>query len=327
MAASHSNHLNSALILLIPLPCVYVTCRLFQCTDVPTHSLNFWDSVYKIPKIFSSTGAWGVIRFLDSLSPLATVNILFFVFVDIVFWILAVLQQSTWLIDPYWTIIPVLIAHFYRSHPHAQSSARGDICLVLVYIWASRLTHNYFRREKWQFGEKEDWRFTNYRKSMGWAWIPASFFMCYVSQQVMLVGLTLPFYAVHFFPKSSPPPLGALDLLASTLCLTGIGIAFVSDNQLHKFVERNQNLVKSGKERKKVLNTGLWRFSRHPNHFGEALWWIGLGIFSKASGGPWWTALIEDRMLNANYRAVAYRDYQRRTSLLVPLPPFTPSEM
>jgi steroid 5-alpha reductase family enzyme len=105
-------------------------------------------------------------------SPIIGVNILFFLNVDVGFWLLSLVQNSTWLIDPYWcvltalagqrpgsdvvgwlrrTLIPPLIAHFYRSHPQlAQHNPnRSLLALALVWAWALRLTHNYFRRERY----------------------------------------------------------------------------------------------------------------------------------------------------------------------------------
>lgn len=82
------------------------------------------------------------------------------------------------LIDPYWTIIPVLIAHFYHAHPTAQyDPMRARVVLALVWIWSIRLTHSYFRREEWKLGAREDWRFADMRKDYGkhWWWIS---FLC-----------------------------------------------------------------------------------------------------------------------------------------------------
>jgi steroid 5-alpha reductase family enzyme len=81
-------------------------------------------------------------------------------------------------------------------------------------------------------GWREDWRFSEYRRSMGWAWYPASFFIAYVSQHLMLVGLTAPFWAVH----RSAAALNALDLFAAIMCIAGICIAWRADNELHTFM-------------------------------------------------------------------------------------------
>ena len=82
--------------------------------------------------------------------PIGVVNVLFFLNISLGFWIVGLLQRSFWLIDPYWTLLPPLIGHFYQLHPRATSTVRSTVALVLVWVWAIRLTHSYFRREEWK---------------------------------------------------------------------------------------------------------------------------------------------------------------------------------
>ena len=260
--------------------------------------------------------------------PFACANILFFLNIDVWFWLLSILQKSTWLIDPYWTFIPLLVAHLYRAHPLAHyDPIRSKVALTLLWIWSLRLTFSYFRREKWRFGWREDWRFTEYRKSLGFFWYPASFFIAYISQHLMLMGLTLPLLAVH---NSKVPYSGVWDTFAAAICLCGIRIASVADAQLHRFMEANARRQVTIV----VLRTGVWRFSRHPNHFGEQLFWVGVGIFAINCGWPKCAmgflfnhlcdrfvtlGMIENRMLSKPRRAAAYRVYQTQVWFLFSL--------
>lgn len=119
--------------------------------------------------------------------PIALANALFFVNVDILFWVISLLQNSTWLIDLYWTVLPVMMAHYYSSHPYSQTNLwRSRIVIILTWVWSIRLTHNYFRREEWQWGAREDWRFADMRKIYPNNWWWMSFFVVYVSQQVQI---------------------------------------------------------------------------------------------------------------------------------------------
>ena len=82
-------------------------------------------------------------------------------------------QGSTWLIDPYWTLAPPLIAAFWLSHPAAAPvNLRQVISTALLLIWAARLTYSYFRRENWRVGLQEDWRYSDMRAQFG-KWWPA----------------------------------------------------------------------------------------------------------------------------------------------------------
>ncbi|KAL3692619.1 hypothetical protein R1sor_006270 [Riccia sorocarpa] len=113
---------------------------------------------------------------------------------------------------------------------------------------------------------------------------------------------------------------------------TSAGKILKADTQLHGFVTRNSLLKELGAAREPVLNHGLWYYSRHPNYFGEQLFWWGLSLFSVFLGQPWavagtvvnsavlayTTVLIERRMLADSSRAEHYKEYQKSTSVLFP---------
>eukprot|EP00884_Botryococcus_braunii_P023361 jgi/Botrbrau1/9709/Bobra.0388s0004.1 len=271
--------------------------------------------------------AWGYQR------PFLTANVLFFVNVCLLFWLLSLLQQSTWLIDPYWTILPLLIAYFFRTHPAAQyNPARSDIVMGLLWIWSIRLTHSYFRREEWQVGAREDWRYAQMRREWGRHWVWGSFLLVYLLQQVMLMGLCAPLLPVH---KSSSPWDPIWDTAALLMCASGILIAWRADNELYAFTQENVRRRRQGLAPLRLLESGLWRWSRHPNYFGEQLWWWGLACFAVGLGQPWpalgalfntlcmvgVTRLTEERMLSQPERMDLYREYQRRTSVWIPWAP------
>ncbi|CAA0816653.1 Protein of unknown function (DUF1295 [Striga hermonthica] len=274
----------------------------------------------------------------DSLSPLWSwchrhpfllANALFFLNVNFLFWAVGQLQSSHWMIDLYWTVIPVLLVHYFASHPLAECNPwRSGIVILLTWVWSARLTHSYFRREKWQWGAREDWRFSDMRRQYGGNWWWASFFAVYLSQQVFLMGICLPLYVVH----SKDGRMNIWDVIAVLICLTGVTIAYFADTQLHEFVTKNEKLKKLNKSLVPNLDRGLWRYSRHPNYFGEQLWWWGLALFAWNLDLGWCfvgalinslclayvTILVEDRMLKQEYRAEAYRTYQKTTSVWIP---------
>ncbi|KAI7740415.1 hypothetical protein M8C21_017576, partial [Ambrosia artemisiifolia] len=244
--------------------------------------------------------------------PLILANTLFFFNIDVGFWLISLLQSSNWMIDLYWTVIPVMLVHYFGSHPAAEYNWwRSTVVVVLTWVWAIRLTHNYFRREKWQWGAREDWRFTDMAQQHGQNWWWVSFFGVYLIQQVFLFGVCLPLYIVHAVNK----PLNIWDLIALVVCVCGIVYAYYADTQLHAFVSKNEKLKEEGKAMVPNLDEGLWYYSRHPNYFGEQLWWWGLAIFGWNLGGRWVfvgafintlclayvTTLVEKRMLKQEY--------------------------
>lgn len=308
-----SNLKHAAVSFLVPLPSI-----LFYLYFINHYKTSTVDGT-----ALSSFWSWCVDH------PLLLVNALFFFNVNVLFWIISQIQKSHWMIDLYWTVIPMLLVYYYATYPLAQYNLwRSRIVIALTWVWSLRLTHNYFRREKWQWGVREDWRFTDMRGQYGKHWWWISFFSVYASQQMFLVGICLPFYIVHSVDK----PLDVWDFVAVAVCLCGIVIAYFADTQLHEFVTRNDKLKELGKPTVPNLDRGLWGYSRHPNYFGEQLWWWGLVIFAWNLGHGWAfvgafvnsmclayvTVLVEQRMLKQEYRAEAYRLYQKTTSVWIP---------
>lgn len=216
--------------------------------------------------------------------PIWMANVLFFTNVAVGFWVVGLLQRSFWLIDPYWTLIPPLLVHFYALNPLATANPmRSNLSVVLVLVWSARLTYSYFRREEFKFGQREDWRYTKMAEDYPASWPVLSFFAVGLAQQPMLVGISLPAFSVH----RSDTALSSVDLLAVACCVTGLSLAYVADTELHRFMTRNEEMEANGEAKVPVLRTGVWAWSRHPNYVGETLWWFGYGLFGVAVGHPW----------------------------------------
>ncbi|CAI9096775.1 OLC1v1032988C1 [Oldenlandia corymbosa var. corymbosa] len=312
--STHNNLKNAVIAFLVPLPSI-----LFYLTFL-RHFNDHRDNIDSLSPLWK----WCFDH------PLLLAHVLFFFNVNVLFWLIGTIQSSHWMIDPYWTVIPVLLVHYYASHPlgHEYNVWRSRILILLTWVWSIRLSHNYFRRENWQWGAREDWRFTDMKQQYGKCWWWVSFFAVYLSQQVFLMGICMPMYAVHLENKQ----MNIWDFIGVAICLSGIVIAYYADTQLYEFVSRNSKLRELDEPVVPNLDKGLWRYSRHPNYFGEQLWWWGLVILAWNLGHGWMfvgaltntlclayvTVLVENRMLKQDYRAEAYRLYQKRTSVWIP---------
>lgn len=313
------NVLNALLVLVVPVPAIGAASILFH-----------WFPAGAIPE----DPGWRGLASADQVAavllhhPLVTANLFFFVFVCLGFWAIAILQRSSWLIDPYWTLLPVLLAGYYLAHPLADPDpARAVLAGTALLLWSVRLTYSYFRREQWRFGFREDWRYARMRLRSGHFWW-MQLFVVHLPQQLMLVGLTLPFWALSF--RSTE--LGSLDLLSFAGALLGIGIAHAADTQLDRFMRANAARAARGEPKLWLFDRGIWAASRHPNYFGEQLFWWATAGFGAASGEPWAvvgaafnsavlaavTVMTERRMLEIPERRDLYADYRRRTSVWVP---------
>ncbi|KAK9743261.1 hypothetical protein RND81_03G227200 [Saponaria officinalis] len=311
MGLTTNNNLKNAILSIIaPLPSIFFYLYFLNNYSNPNHTLSFlWTWCYNHPFLLTF--------------------VLFFLNINVLFWAIAHLQSSHWMIDPYWPAVPVMLVYYYATHPCASYNPwRSKIVITMTSLWSLRLSHNYFRRENWQWGAKEDWRFTDMRHQYGKNWWWVSFFTIYFAQQIFLMGVTLPYYIIH----TVEAPWSIWDVVAISMCMTGIILAYYADTELHEFSTKNAELKASEKPIIPILDKGLWQYSRHPNYFGEQLWWWGIGIFAWSLGYGWVligalvnslclayvTTLVEDRMLKQSFRADAYREYQKRTSVWIP---------
>ncbi len=198
------------------------------------------------------------------------------------------------LYDPYWSVAPPLILAYWiwRNGGFEALTIREALALVLVSLWAVRLTVNCMRR--WRDLAHEDFRYRDLRAASG-PWFPL----------VNLFGIalfpTLLVFAgmVALYPVTvSETPLGWLDALAVLVTGAAICIEAQADEQLVRF--KRDNTVPG-----KVCDTGLWRRSQHPNYFGEILFWWGLWLFALAADPAWWATIIGPLAMTALFTFIS----------------------
>jgi len=150
--------------------------------------------------------------------------------------------------------------------------ARQLLLLALVTIWGLRLATHIFLRKLGEEGE--DFRYRQWREAWGKTFIWRSFLQIFMLQGSVVFLVALPLLLVINEPGGE---LTLFDLLGTLIWLIGFSFESIGDWQLLRFKE---NPVNKGQ----VIQTGLWRYTRHPNYFGEAaLWW---GIFLIALSSP-----------------------------------------
>lgn len=227
--------------------------------------------------------------------------------------------------DPYWSVIPPLLAvYWYCTNLAADADVTRAILVTgLVWLWGVRLTANW--ATYWGGLKHEDWRYPLVRARAGRFAFLADFFGIHFYPTVQVFLACLPIYAVM---THGHVPLGWLDALAVVFTLGAIAIETIADLQLHAFIK----VRKPGT----FISTGLWGWSRHPNYFGEISFWWGLVLFGLATApAQWWWIVpgaltmtcmflfaslpfMDNRSLE---RRPAYADYMKEVSGLVPLPP------
>ncbi|HUQ89209.1 MAG TPA: DUF1295 domain-containing protein [Vicinamibacterales bacterium] len=188
-----------------------------------------------------------------------------------ILWAVSLRHQNSSIADVAWApgILLVGLTYFLTSKGH---SLRAQLTLVLLAIWAVRLSTHLFVRMRLQ---GEDFRYVRWREEYDHWWL-VSYFKVFLLQSVVGWIISLPIY--FSIVSVAPASLTILDYLGILLFVTGLVFESVSDEHLRRFRANRAN-------RGKVLDTGLWRYTRHPNYFGEALIWWGFGVIGVATGG------------------------------------------
>lgn len=196
------------------------------------------------------------------------------------------------------------------------------VAALLVLLWAVRLGSYLFRRIRRM---KIDHRFDEMRDE------PLRFARFWLLQAITVAVVMLP--VAYLLDREHPPGVGGWAIGGAAVWLVGLVVEAVADAQKSAFRGKEEN-------RGRFIESGLWRYSRHPNYLGEILVWWGLfaytipflhgGAYAVVAGPVFITVLLLfvsgipllERSADERYgHDPAYRDYKRRTSILVPLPP------
>jgi steroid 5-alpha reductase family enzyme len=185
-------------------------------------------------------------------------------------WVASVVRRDVSLVDRLW---PVFIAAAalvcWRAFP--AQGARGACMLALVLAWALRLSL-YITRRNWGHGEDRRYQAIRARNQPNFA--IKSLYLIFALQALLAWLVAAPFLV----GLSSPAPFGAVDLAGAALAAFGLAFEAIGDAQMSRFQA-------DPAQRGQVMDRGLWRFTRHPNYFGEACVWWGLALMALAADG------------------------------------------
>jgi steroid 5-alpha reductase family enzyme len=234
-------------------------------------------------------------------------------------WVASVIVRNVAIIDAFWGFGFVVAAWTYYATTDGFL-ARKMLMALLVTVWGLRLSLHLAIRN---FGKPEDYRYRAMRTHWGRRFTWVSLFSVFAPQAVLLWALSVPIWQAQRAP--TPTHLGALDVLGTGVFVVGLLFETVGDEQLRRFKADSAN-------RGGVMDRGLWRFTRHPNYFGDATVWWGLGLVALATPGALWTIsapaamtllllrvsgvpLLEKKLQETR---PGYREYIERTSSFVP---------
>jgi steroid 5-alpha reductase family enzyme len=237
-------------------------------------------------------------------------------------WLLSLAKKNASIVDIVWGLGFVLVAWTVRLRVDDGLAARQNLLVAMTTIWGLRLAGYLFWRNH---GKPEDYRYRAMRKHYGARFPIISLGTVFGLQGVLMFVVSLP---VQLGQTRDTPDLGWLAGVGVALWLVGIFFEWVGDAQLAAFKRDASN-------QGTVMNRGLWRFTRHPNYFGDACVWWGIALVAaETTVGKWGllgalTMTILLRRVSGvvllekslSKRKEGYADYVARTSPFLPRPP------
>ena len=234
-------------------------------------------------------------------------------------WIVSVLQRNVTIVDSLWSLLFVFGAWTY-AHVVGLPGPRVTLLLALVTAWGLRLALYLSWRN---LGHEEDRRYQAIRRRNEPNFAFKSLYLVFALQAVLAWIISLPLVGA----VAVPGPLGILDFVGAALCVVGLVFEAGGDWQLARFKGDPANAGK-------VMDRGLWRYTRHPNYFGDFCVWWGFYAIALAAGA-WWSVpgpLLMSYLLlkvsgvrllerDIGKRRPEYADYVRRTNAFFPGPP------
>ena len=238
-----------------------------------------------------------------------------FAFANVCF-IISLIKKRNDIADVAWGIGFIIVA--WTAFLLNEFSVRGLLVNMLVTIWGFRLAFHIWSRHR---GKAEDFRYKAWRESWGKTFLIRSYLQVFILQGFFLFVISLPIIFVNQLNTA----FTIFDIIGVTVWTTGFLFEAIADFQLSKFTENTAN-------KGKIIQTGLWKYSRHPNYFGEVVLWWGIFLFALPFG--LWTIispltitililfvsgipLLEKKYENNT----EFAEYKKRTSVFFPLPP------
>jgi steroid 5-alpha reductase family enzyme len=233
-------------------------------------------------------------------------------------WVVSIFMKNVSIVDMFWGMGFVLVNTFYFLN--TEMTPAKVILFLLVTVWGLRLSIYLGWRNA---GKPEDFRYQEFRKKYGenrYWWI--SFFQTFMLQGILMFIISLPLLGTNL--NSTSDNLSWLDYAGVAIWVIGFIFEAGGDMQLAQFKANKAN-------KGKVLNTGLWHYTRHPNYFGDSAVWWGFGLICLSTESYWYaTGSVIMTLLIIKVSGVAllekslkdqkpqYKDYIEKTSSFIP---------
>jgi len=233
-------------------------------------------------------------------------------------WLVSLALKNSSIVDIFWGTGFVIANWVFFALTPEGFAPRKLLIGILVTIWGLRLSL-YILWRNW--GHGEDFRYRGWRAEAGSRWWWLSLFRVFWLQGLLMWIISVPLLAAQWGPI--PRIVTVLDFLGAAIWLVGFFFEATGDLQLRRFKADPAN-------KGQVMDRGVWRYTRHPNYFGDAAQWWGYYLIAAAAGG-WWTIFSPVLMTLFLLRVSGvtllektletrpgYKEYAQRTSSFIP---------
>ena len=281
-------------------------------TPSKTKSLIIIAIIYAI----ATAGAFVVYHFTRFLGTLWAVFIADAA-ATVLVWAAGLVLRNPSVYDPYWSVAPMIIIPLWMAMGGDSVTLKDALLLGAVAVWGARLTYNWV--SGWRGLIHIDWRYEMLKEKNPKMWLVTNFFGINMMPTVFVYIAMLPAY----FLIQSKSGVSPFMLIGFVVCISSAALQLISDTQMKRHRELHTDMP---------IDTGLWRYSRHPNYFGEVMFWWGIFIMTlglpaapiaRIMGAILMTGLfvfISIPMMERHIeqKSPEYSKYKRRVSMLIP---------
>jgi steroid 5-alpha reductase family enzyme len=236
-------------------------------------------------------------------------------------WLVGLILKNASLYDPYWSVAPPIILILTQLHLETSMNTIRFFIYIGVIFWSIRLTYNW--AINWSGFEEQDWRYTLIKERAPKIYLISNLFGIHLMPTIIvfiqLIG------SVELLNVSSN--INLLSIVGLLIMMISALTQYIADGQMRQFKKNNLN-------KKACIEEGLWKYSRHPNYFGEIMVWWGLYLIYFSATLTINLVLITPILMTALFIFISipmmekkilksrpeYEGYQHRVSMIIPFP-------
>ncbi len=237
----------------------------------------------------------------------------------LIVWGVGVLVKNASIYDPYWSVAPIVIAISFTIKA-AHFNALSMLYIGVFTVWGIRLTLNWIM--DWPGLSHQDWRYTMLKEKNPKIYFLTNLFGINLIPTLFVFAALQPFFTA----VKNTDSINWLTITGAVICVSAVLTQFIADKQMRKF--------RRGKNQGKNMDQGLWRYSRHPNYFGEISFWWGIFIMQASVLPQYWFLIAGPMLITLLFIFISipmmknkllksrkgYAEYVKTTSMLIPLP-------